>query len=171
MKRIINSFNKIEAFIGGTFLCAMLVLLAGQVILRWAGASNSWSEEIARYMFVWLVYVGGSLAAAERAHITITIASRIWPKRIRPYALILGTVAWIILSAILSYYAFDFAWRLYINKTVSLGLEVNMFWPYFGLALGYSLMTIRIVQYQLIPDIKKLFSTKDNNLTEGGNLA
>lgn len=157
----------IEAKIGGLFLAIMLLLLAYQVVLRWLGSSNSWSEEIARYMFIWVVYIGGSLAAAEGAHITITTALLVWPKKIRPYIEMIGTLAWIGISALISYYAIDFAVRLYLNKTISLGLQINMFWPYLGLVLGYVFMTLRIVQYQLMPQIKNILrKEEDSSLTE-----
>lgn len=166
MKRAKDIFNSIESYIGAILLAIMLILLAYQVITRWTGVSNSWSEEIARYMFVWVVYVGGSLAAIHGAHIKVSTLLLIWPKKIRPYIEILGTVLWVLLSGLLAYYATDFAIRLHINQTISLGLQISMLWPYLGLAVGYILLTIRIIQCQLLPQIKEVLGNKTETIEE-----
>ena len=49
-------------------MSTMTVLLAVQVFMRYVmGASLSWSEEIARYLFIWLIYLGIELWRARNA--------------------------------------------------------------------------------------------------------
>ena len=38
------------------------------------GASLSWSEELARYVFIWLVYIGISYAVQMKAHVKVEAA-------------------------------------------------------------------------------------------------
>ena len=47
-------------------LSAMTLILAVQVFMRYVmGASLSWSEELARYLFIWLIYLGISFGARQ----------------------------------------------------------------------------------------------------------
>jgi len=46
------------------------VLSFGQVIARYAfGHPITWTEEVCRYLFVWVVFVGAGVAERSRAHI------------------------------------------------------------------------------------------------------
>jgi len=159
-----KALNGIESFTCATFLAAMLIILTGQVVLRWFGASNAWSEEVSRYLFVWVVFLGSSMAIQTGSHIAISTAVKIWPKRIRPYMEIVGTISWMILSAIITYIATDFAVRLYSMGTISLGLQINSGIPFSGVAIGYFFMTIRLIQYQLIPQIKEVLMKKSEKV-------
>ena len=61
INRIYDKFNKLnEYFIIGLMAAMCLVLLA-QVISRYLfGKPLTWSEELARYMFVWLALLGSA---------------------------------------------------------------------------------------------------------------
>lgn len=51
-------------------LALMAVLVFGNVVLRYAFDSGiAQSEELARLLFVWLIFLGGILASAQRVHI------------------------------------------------------------------------------------------------------
>ena len=52
--------------------------------------SLTWSEEMARYMFVWLVYFSVSYTARREKHIRIDAAINLYPKKARPYIEILS---------------------------------------------------------------------------------
>ncbi|HUT48143.1 MAG TPA: TRAP transporter large permease subunit [Alphaproteobacteria bacterium] len=70
-----------------------IVLLAGttvvavtQVYFRYVeNASLSWPEEVARWAFVWLVFVGMAIGVHRKSHIAIDIVSRRLPERWRPF--------------------------------------------------------------------------------------
>ena len=53
---------------------AMIVIIAAQVVARYV-LDNSlvWTEELSRYVFVWMTFVGAMLAIKEGAHIRVTI--------------------------------------------------------------------------------------------------
>ena len=57
------------------------VLSFGQVIARYAfGHPITWTEEVCRYLFVWVVFVGAGVAERSRAHITLDfLTSRLSP--------------------------------------------------------------------------------------------
>ena len=64
----------------------MSIIIFVQVVMRYVFHSSlTWSEEMARYLFVWLVYFSVAYTAKKEAHIRIDAAINIYPKKARPY--------------------------------------------------------------------------------------
>ena len=73
--RTVNGFfnRYLSVLIAGAF-SLMTVLIFVQVICRYVlQDSLSWSEELARYLFVWLTFCGASVAFYEDTHIKVTL--------------------------------------------------------------------------------------------------
>jgi TRAP-type C4-dicarboxylate transport system permease small subunit len=59
----------------------MLAIMLAQVIWRYfLEMPLTWSEEIARYLFVVVTYLGAAIAIAEKSHIEINITDLIFDK-------------------------------------------------------------------------------------------
>lgn len=59
--------------IASSFLAAAVVLMSVQVILRFGfNAPQAWAEEVDRYLFIWSVYLGATLALMKDTHIRVT---------------------------------------------------------------------------------------------------
>lgn len=72
MKTKEKKINRVEEWLSVAVLIAILILLSYQVIMRFVfHNTNSWSEELARYLFIWLVYLSASYAIYKNAHIKI----------------------------------------------------------------------------------------------------
>jgi TRAP-type transport system small permease protein len=55
-------------------LAASVVLVSFQIFLRFVfNTPLTWTEEVDRYLFVWVVYLGSAVAVAKKAHIRVTI--------------------------------------------------------------------------------------------------
>ena len=64
----------------------MSIIIFVQVVMRYVFHSSlTWSEEMARYLFVWLVYFSVAYTAKKEAHIRIDAAINIYPKKARPF--------------------------------------------------------------------------------------
>ena len=61
-------------FVAGVALAAILVLVAAQIGMRvFTGNSLSWSDELARICFIYLVFIGAAEASARHIHIAINL--------------------------------------------------------------------------------------------------
>lgn len=53
---------------------SMTILIFLQVLFRYVFKSSlSWSEEMARYLFIWLTFLGASIATREQTHINVSV--------------------------------------------------------------------------------------------------
>lgn len=89
--------RKVDTVLGvciAVCLAAMAVLVFGNVVLRYAFNSGiTWSEEMSRYFFVFMIFLGSVSAALLGKHISVDLlVERLAPGAARP-VLVLGHLA------------------------------------------------------------------------------
>lgn len=110
-------------------LAVMVVLVFGNVVLRYAfNSSISVSDELSRWLFVWMTFMGAIVALREHAHLgTDFLVARLpaWGKKA---CLGLGHVLMLFICWLLYRGAMD---QVRINlETTSAAMEVSMAWFY-----------------------------------------
>lgn len=155
MSKLKKNFINVEGFICTSFFVFMLIILSGQIVNRIFGKSNAWSEELARYMFMFVIFIGAAMAADQLAHITISTMVKIWPKGIRRYMEILGSIVLVVFCLYITYKGAQFAIMLWEAKRISLGLYIPMAIPHAAIPIGFAAISFRVIQRQLIPMLKK----------------
>ncbi len=72
MKKTIDLFFRLLGLLVVVCMVAMVVMVFGNVILRYAFNSGiTVSEEMSRYCFIWLTYIGAMIAMRERGHLGV----------------------------------------------------------------------------------------------------
>lgn len=94
MKKILkwlDDYLEISICVG--LMSVMTLLIFVQVVMRYVFSNSlSWSEELARYIFIWLIYLGISFGCKEMKHLKIDAGLLLFPKKLRPYVIILGDI-------------------------------------------------------------------------------
>lgn len=108
MKKIVDGYFHLLKMLIALCLVAMVVLVFGNVVLRYAFNSGiPVSEEISRWFFVWLTFLGALVGMKEHCHLGVdSVVSRLSPagKKVcllLSQVLILG-VLWMLFSGSLS---------------------------------------------------------------------
>ena len=81
MNALLRIYCKGLEFVIALCLAAMVVLVFGNVVLRYVFNSGiSTSEELSRWCFAWLTFLGGVIALRERRHLgSEVLVSRLGP--------------------------------------------------------------------------------------------
>lgn len=80
MRRLVDLYFAVLRLGIALLLAAMVVLVFGNVVLRYAANSGiTASEELSRLAFVWLIFLGAVVALREHAHIGIDTMIRALP--------------------------------------------------------------------------------------------
>ncbi len=139
--------EKLEVSICIVLLSTLTVVLAIQVFFRYVmGASLSWSEELARYMFVWLVYLGIPYGSKIMRHIKIDAGLYVFPKPWRKYVVILGDIIFMIFAIVIVYYAFNLDQKQFKLHQKSPAMGIPMWIVYAAPLVGFFLTAIRQLQ-------------------------
>lgn len=128
-------------------LAAMVVLVFGNVVLRYAFNSGiTISEELSRWFFVWMTYLGAVVGLKERAHLgTDLLVSRLAPAGRRACLLVAQAamlyITWLIFSGSLA--------QTRINWDVQAPVsELSMAW-FNGVGVLFALLTAPLLAIQL----------------------
>ena len=66
------------------FFSIMLLLAIAQILFRYVlNISVPWTEEAARWLFVWQIFLGSSLMLKEHGHLKITMVRDMLPKTVQ----------------------------------------------------------------------------------------
>jgi TRAP-type transport system small permease protein len=72
VQKIIDGFFKLLEFLVVACLLAMVIMVFGNVVMRYGFNSGiQISDEMARYCFIWLTYIGAMVAMREGGHLGV----------------------------------------------------------------------------------------------------
>lgn len=117
--------------------------------------SSIWGEEIVRYSFIYLAWIGAAAAVRERAHIRIDVIMHSLGNRGKAVLYIFGDLVMLGVAIIAFYYSFETVMVSAKFGSVSHGLRVSMVWFLAAVPIGFALMILRLVQ-SILHDFKSL---------------
>ncbi|MDA8870189.1 TRAP transporter small permease [Rhizobiaceae bacterium] len=136
------------------FYVVLVVTMAVEVLRREVFAYSSiWGEEIVRYSFIYLVWIGASAAVRERAHLRIDVLLYVVPTKVRALLLILGDLVMLGVAVGALVWSFETVAVSWQFGSVSHGLRISMVYFLLAVPLGFALMTFRLLQ-SLVRDIR-----------------
>jgi len=139
--------ENLEKVICVTLLAAMSVLIVVQVFFRYVLQNSlSWSEELARYMFIWLIYIGISYGVKMRKHIAVDAVYTVMPKKVKPFYGLLGDLAFLAFAVLVVIYGLDVMNQIIASGQVSPGAHIPMSIVYSAPWVGMTLTSIRLIQ-------------------------
>lgn len=148
MKKVIHWLDEnFELYICMVLLAVFSTILFVQVISRYVfNNSLSWSEELARYLFIWLAYIGISYGAKQMKHLRIDVFLNIFPQKIRPYVLVLSEILVAIFALVVVAAAY-----ITVGKYMKTGMKspannVPLWFVHASAFIGYILTFIRQLQ-------------------------
>jgi TRAP-type C4-dicarboxylate transport system permease small subunit len=125
MQKLINAYCRLLGWAIVACLAVMVALVFGNVVLRYAFNSGiTMSEELSRWLFVWLTFLGGVIAMNEGSHLgTDMLVSRLGVTG-KKVCLVLGHL----LMLYVSWLMFKGSWdQMQVNlETASPVMELSM---------------------------------------------
>ena len=108
--------------------------------------SSIWAEEIARYAFIYVAYIGASAAIKERAHIRIDLIMHLLSSRMKAVVYIFGDIVTLILAVMAIYMSMESVLTSIHFGSVTHGLRVSQAWFLAAVPLGFAMMVFRLLQ-------------------------
>ena len=145
-----ENFEKIFMVTG---LLAIILFITWQVIYRYiitqfierAGAAV-WTEELSRYIFIWISYLALSVAIRKRSSIRVDIIYDKLPERLQNISWIIVETLFLVLTGVITYFGWGQIERLLTFPQHTTALRIPFLVPYLILPLGFGLMCLRLLQ-------------------------
>ena len=140
-------WDNLEEFFIIPLIFAMSIIIFIQVICRYVFQNSlTWSEELARYMFVWLVYFSVSFTARREKHIRIDAAINLYPKKLRPYVEILSEIIVLAFSIFIAVTGVTVYHKIAWSGQMSPAIRIPKQFVYAAPMVGMALTAIRQLQ-------------------------
>lgn len=139
--RIFSILNRLEEIILVAMFAAMVLIIFIQVIMRKANNSLVWSEELGKFLFVWISWLGISIGQREGEHIKITMLVDKLPFRVAQIFNIISDIIVICICAVTFYYGVTLV--ITQRTTPYAGIKISTSWGYLAVVLGCGLMILR----------------------------
>ena len=135
----------------------MLVLTMAIEVLRREVFSYSsiWGEEIVRYSFIYLAWIGAAAAVRERAHIRIDVVMHYLGPRAKALLYIFGDLVMLAVAVGALIWSFETVQVSFKFGSVSHGLRVSMVWFLMAVPVGFGLVIVGLIQ-SLLRDFRSL---------------
>ncbi len=139
--------ENIEKIICVICLGLMSAIIVLQVFFRYVlNNSLSWSEEIARYLFIWMIYIGISYGVKLDKHICVDAIYSMMPKKVqRPYAIV-ANILFLLFAVAIIYFGTIVVGMQISSGQLSPATGIPMQYIYAAPVVGMVLTVIRLIQ-------------------------
>ena len=156
-------FDNLEGYFCVGALAAMSVVVFIQVVCRFVLKSSlPWSEEVSRYLLVWVSFLGGAYGVRQGAHIGVEAFMLLFPKKIQQVVAIFVTIASMLLCAVILKYGIDIVSTQLSKMQVSPAMRMPMGYMYAAIPIGMVFFIIRY--FQMLMEQFKDLKAKDTKV-------
>lgn len=148
----------------------MLTAISLQVFMRYVMENSlMWSEEVARYTFIWLVYIAISYGVKQQRHISVDALQLVLKQRGKHVLAIIANGFFLLFALLMLVYGTKNAVALLTYGQSTPATQIPMGLVYLAAPVGMGLTAIRLIQ-QLIylfqhPD--KVETSLEASINEG----
>lgn len=154
-KAVLALLDHFESYVCQVLLVFFVITIFMQIILRAVGHSLHWTEEIARFAFIWFNLFGACYATRLAALNRVTMQFNKFPPVVGKVCLLIGDFIWLIFCLILAWYGYLAVLDLSEFPYHTPALDWDLSRIYLVFPISFLLMAVRIVQVNVIKYILK----------------
>jgi C4-dicarboxylate transporter, DctQ subunit len=139
--------NEFEEYVCVGLFSLMTLLVGLQVFSRFIfNIPLEWTEELSRFIFIWLVYIAIALTAKHNAHLKMEVGQKLLSKVVGKKIYYLSDLCWLAFNIYMIFYGTIMVNGIMNSIQASAVTRINMGVIYSIIPIGFILMSIRIVQ-------------------------
>ncbi len=141
-----KKINDAEEYLLVGSMAFNVLLVFFQVVMRYVFHNSlSWSEELARYIFLWQTWLGASYAVRQRRHLRVEMVADRFRGRNRIRFELFVLVVWFAFSLFLAYQGSRMTLFLVRTGQLSAAMRIPISWAYASVPVGCAMMALRLV--------------------------
>ncbi len=138
LKRIEHGLDAIIQPVVFAGMAALIGVITLQIISRVMFSAVGWTEEVARFLLVWITFMAATLAFQRGRHIAVTFAVDALPRRLRQAARIAATLA--VLAFMVALVVIGYRYMQVQSFQNSASLRLSMTYVYAVIPLSAAVM-------------------------------
>ena len=141
LDRVLGALEALARWIAMALATAIILILCAQIFYRYVlNSSIVWSEEVATWCLVWLVFIGSAAIMRKWDHVQIPMLIQRLPLRMRPGVIIFAKLATCLAVALIAWYGLQ--WVLGPVHIVSQTSGISTRWIKLAVPVGAALMAL-----------------------------
>ena len=153
-----DCYNHVEEYLLVVSLIINVILVFMQVIMRTVFRNSlTWSEELSRYIYIWQIWLGASIALKHRQHIRVTMLLELFKKNnaVKNFITLLADLVWFLFCVYMIFNGVSLLQSMAGRNAVSSGLHLPLVCVYLVFPLASFLVSLRLSAL-LFEDIRRL---------------
>lgn len=148
MRKIFRQFDKnCEYWLLLVFYTMIVSTVGIEVIRRFVlSYSSIWGEEVSRYAFIYLVWIGLAMAVRDRSSIRIDVLLQFVSSKAKTGFYLFGDFCMLVVAIFALFYSIESFSTSMKFGSVTHGLRIANAWFLFALPFGFTLTILRLVQ-------------------------
>lgn len=156
MGRLRERIDAIEENILLLLLLVSVVIIFSQVVMRYVFQSSlSWSEELGRYLFIWLTWLSTGYAVRQKRHLRIEMLGDLLSERGKIALDIAAMTIWIAFSVFLVVKGWGITSMIWRRRQLTAALEIPAAFTYAAVPIGALFMSLRLAD-EIIRQVRRL---------------
>lgn len=150
IRKIVSGYDFIEKWVLIILTLIMVTVIAAQVFTRYVmGDALYWSEELGKFIFVWISWLGVSAGMKENEHIQVKLVHDALLKKglVKPEVglELIMNLCWFITSAIVTYYGIEIVEMQMNTGVYGASTGIPMWIPYLCVPISGFVVCIRLI--------------------------
>ena len=158
LKKLDQAFSKVEGFLSVVLFLAMVAIVCWSVICRYAlKIPFLQSEELARYLMIYIVYIGTSIGVKSKSHIGVEVFVDMLPEKIYKKVRIFTEILCMLMFVLLFVLSLQMFNHLIMTKQMTTTTQIPTAVVFFCLPMGFFMGIIHYLYSieTMIKDIMK----------------
>ncbi|WP_408010342.1 TRAP transporter small permease [Pseudalkalibacillus sp. A8] len=151
-KSILHRVNKATENVAALFLFLMVLLVFLKVVTRvLIQSSFPWTEELSRYLMIWITFLGASIAFKYAAHIGVDFIVDKLPRVLKIVFQVIAAAACLVFFVLLIVKGYELTGRSMIQRSPALNLPMGYVYaiiPISGVLMSINLVDSTIKKYE-----------------------
>ena len=165
MKTFERHFVRANEWLVVLMLAAMAVIVFTNVALRYLTShSLTWAEEVARYLMIWITFLGAGLVLRSGGHVAVTNLHDLAPNGIRRALRIVVSILLLCFFAGMAWFGHDYMVRM--GRQLTPATRIPFHYIYAAMPVGFVLLIVHF--FLVLRDYVSTGGGMDDGATAGG---
>jgi len=143
----LKMFDKLEEYLLVSSMVVSVCVVFLQVVMRYVFQNSlTWSEELARYIFLWQCWIGASYAVKKGNHIRVEILPNQFVGKKKVIFEVVISLIWFSFTLFLAYTGTRITTHVFKSGQLSPAMRIPMGYAYASVPVGCFLMLIHLVE-------------------------
>ncbi|MBZ4687573.1 MAG: Tripartite ATP-independent periplasmic transporter DctQ component [Clostridiales bacterium] len=125
--KLINRMTSVLEQLCAVMMIIMIVVVFMQVIARYfLHNSLTWSEELARYLLIWITFFGSALALKQGVHINVDLLLQVLPTNMKKVVLVINDISISAFLTVLLFKGIDLVRSTIHQPSPAIGIPIGL---------------------------------------------